>query len=178
VNSEINQSEEMMEQAENGPIAELSLEEVQQKLEEEQKKSADYLDRVKRVQADFQNLKRRTENERASLNIEARERLLVKVLPIVDDFERALQSLPEGLKGEPWINGVSLIERKLKVLLDQEGVSEIPANDAEFDPRLHEAVDHDPESAGEKDYVSAVYQKGYRMGEKIIRPAIVKVGRR
>ena len=178
MSSEINQTEEVFDGNADGATPEVSVEELQKQLEEERKKSAEYLDSYQRSRADFLNLKRRTENERATLSAEAREKLLVRLLPIVDDFERALQNLPEGLKNEPWISGVSLIEKKLKTLLEQEGVSEVPAKDAEFDPRVHEAVQHDEESQGEKDYVAEVYQKGYKMGDKVIRPAMVKVARK
>jgi molecular chaperone GrpE len=95
----------------------------------------------------------------------------------VDDFERALLNVPENLKGEAWLNGVNMIEKKLKSFLEQENVSEIPAEGQEFDPRVHDAVHRDEESTGEKDVVQAVYQKGYKLGDKVIRPAVVKVGR-
>ncbi len=178
MSSDINQAEELNQQEVNGETAEdLSFEQLQRQLAEEQKKAVEYLDSFQRARADFQNLKRRTDNERLTLSSEVREKLLVKLLPIVDDFERALQNVPEALQNEPWINGVSLIEKKLKTLLDQEGVSVIDATNAEFDPRLHEAVQHD-DLGGTTDYVAATYAKGYRMGDKVIRPAMVKVERK
>lgn len=156
---------------------EVSVEQLKQQLAEEQKKSAASYDKFVRARADYENLKRRTEAERFKLNSEIRERVLMKILPIVDDFERALQNLPENLKDEAWINGVNLIEKKLKGFLEQENVSEIPAEGQEFDPHYHDAVHRDEESAGDKDVVQAVYQKGYKLGDKVIRPAVVKVGR-
>lgn len=178
--SDINQTEEVLDQNADGTAQEqsqASVEELQKLLAEEQKKAADFKDRWQRSFADFQNLKRRTDNERASLSSEAREKLLVKILPIVDDFERALQNVPEEMKNTPWLNGVSLIEKKLKTLLDQEGVAEIPSLNEEFNPRLHEAVQH-TETEGDKDFVAEVYQKGYKMGDKVIRPSMVRVERR
>lgn len=159
------------------PQEELSVEELQQQLAEEQKKSAASYDNFVRARADYENLKRRTETERGKLNAEIREKVLVKILPIVDDFERALQNVPENLKGEAWLSGVTMIEKKLKTFLEQENVSEIPAEGQEFDPRVHDAVHRDEESTGDKDVVQAVYQKGYKLGDKVIRPAVVKVGR-
>ncbi len=156
---------------------EVSVELLQQQLVEEQKKSATSYDNFVRARADYENLKRRTEAERLKLNAEIREKMLVKILPVVDDFERALQSLPENLKSEAWINGVNMIEKKLKNFLEQENVSELPAEGQEFDPRFHDAVQRDEESSGDKDVVQAVYQKGYKLGDKVIRPAVVKVGR-
>ncbi len=76
------------------------------------------------------------------------------------------------------MNGVSLIEKKLKTFLEQEGVTVIPAQDAEFDPRFHEAVQKDDSTSGNTEYVSEVYQKGYKLGDKVIRPAAVKVAHR
>ncbi|MBN9387776.1 MAG: nucleotide exchange factor GrpE [Chloroflexi bacterium] len=159
------------------PQEELSVEELKQQLAEEQKKTATHYDNFVRARADYENLKRRTEAERAKLNSEIREKVLVRILPVVDDFERALQNVPENLKGEAWLNGVNMIEKKLKTFLEQENVSEIPAEGQEFDPRVHDAVHRDEESTGDKDVVQAVYQKGYKLGDKVIRPAVVKVGR-
>jgi len=156
---------------------ELSVEQLQQQLADEQQKSAANFDQFVRARADYENLKRRTEGERAKLNLEIRERVLVKVLTIVDDFERALQNVPENLRDEPWISGITLIEKKLKTFLEQENISEIPAQGQEFDPYFHDAVHRDEESSGDKDVVQAVYQKGYKLGDKVIRPAVVKVGR-
>lgn len=152
-------------------------EQLRQMLADVQKKSNEHLESWQRSRADFVNLKRRTEQEKTNLSAEARERLLMRILPVVDDFERALQTLPENLKSEPWLNGVTLIEKKLKTLLEQENVSEIPADGQEFNPRFHEAVQKDEESEGEKEVVTAVYQKGYKLGDKVIRAAVVKVGR-
>lgn len=159
-------------------LSNASSEQLQQLLEQEQSKSKEYLDAFQRSRADFLNLKRRTDQERGTLSAEAKEKLILRLLPIVDDFERALANLPENLKGEAWVNGVGLIEKKLKNLLDQENVTEIPAQDTEFNPHLHQAVHHDENAEGEKDWVTAVYQKGYKLGDKIIRPAMVEVGRK
>ena len=158
-------------------VEEESVEQLRQQLAEEQKKSAEYLDSWQRSRADFLNLKRRTEQERLNLSAEARSKIIIKILPVVDDFERALQTIPEAIKNDPWINGVTLIEKKLKTLLDQEMVTEIPAEGQEFDPRVHEAVQKDEDGEGDKEYVTAVYQKGYKLGDKVIRAAVVKVGR-
>lgn len=184
VSSEINANEEAVNangqtDSADSPaqVEEGSLEQLSQKLADEQKKAAEYLDSWQRSRADFINLKRRTEQERASLSAEARSKIIVKLLPVVDDFERALQTVPEAFKNDPWINGVTLIEKKLKTLLDQEMVTEIPAEGQEFDPRVHEAVQKDEDGEGDKEYVTAVYQKGYKLGDKVIRAAVVKVGR-
>ena len=125
-----------------------------------------------------EQLRQLVEQERTNIGTEARERVFKKLLPIVDDFERAINNTPENLKGEAWVSGVTLIESKLKKLLDQEGVEEVPSHDTEFNPHIHEAVARDEESEGNTDWVTEVYQKGYKMGDKVIRPAVVKVGRK
>ena len=187
MSTEINSNEEMLDAAEGvEPTVETSgeqadpetqLDQLRQQLATEQKKATDNLEGWQRARADYENLKRRTQAERNNLSIEARERILVKLLPVVDDFERALQSVPETLKSEPWLNGVAMIEKKLKTLLDQENVSEIVSQGQEFNPHLHEAVQRDEDGDGDKDFVTAVYQKGYKLGDKVIRAAVVKVGR-
>lgn len=180
MSSETNTNEQQSAEQAEGTAAgseELSVEQLRQMLADEQKKSAEYLDNWQRSRADFSNLKRRTEIERSNFAIEAREKLLVRILPIVDDFERALQHVPENLSNEPWISGVTMIDKKFKTLLDQENVAEIPALGEEFDPHVHQAVQRDEESTGDKDVVTEVYQKGYKLGDKVIRPAVVKVGR-
>lgn len=156
----------------------LSQEDLEKLLAAEQKKSTELYDSLQRARADFINLKRRTENEKAGLSNEVKERTLLRLLPTVDDFERALATTPENLKGEPWLNGVKLIEKKLKTFLEQEGIAEVEALDAEFDPRFHEAVQKDDSTTGDKEVVIEVYQKGYKLGDKVIRPAVVKVGHR
>lgn len=158
--------------------ANLSVEELQSRLEQEQKQSKEYLDAFQRARADFLNLKRRTDQERTTISADARERMILRVLPIVDDFERALANVPENLKGEPWVNGVNMIEKKFKTLLEQENITELPALNTEFNPHLHDAVQRDEDAEGEKDWVTDVYQKGYKMGDKVICHAVVKVGRK
>ncbi|HEX2913550.1 MAG TPA: nucleotide exchange factor GrpE [Chloroflexia bacterium] len=177
VKNTADQSEQANGAAEANGAADLSVEELRQKLDEAQKSAAEFKDSMLRARADFANLKRRTEQERANLSAEAREKLLLRIIPVVDDFERALQNVPDNLKGEPWINGVTMIEKKLKTLLEQENVSEIPAEGQEFDPRYHEAVQQE-DGEGDKEVVTAVYQKGYKLGDKVIRAAVVKVGRK
>jgi molecular chaperone GrpE len=155
-----------------------TVEEMEKLLAEEQKKSQTFLESWQRAQADYSNLKRRTDNERASVADEAKEKIIKKILPIIDDFERGLQNVPEELKASPWVTGVAMIDKKFKTFLEQERVSEIPALDQPFNPNVHEAVQIDEDSSGDKDVVSEVYQKGYKIGDKVIRPAVVKVSKK
>jgi molecular chaperone GrpE len=128
-----------------------------------------------RTQADFVNYRRRAEQERADLIRMAEAGLMSDLLPVLDDLERAIASLPSDLRGLTWVDGVLLIERKLDALLEQHGLKPIEALGKEFDPNEHEAVlrDGDP---GEATTVTAELQRGYRLHDRVLRPTLVKVG--
>ncbi len=158
---------------------ETRLQETENRLQEETRRAQEHLELLQRVQADFINFKRRVEQERAEQAKFANSMLILKILPILDDLERAAETVQADLAGLNWVQGVLLIGRKLRAVLEEEGLTKIEAQDAEFDPRLHEAVIYDHESGGEKDRVVAVLQNGYKLHDRVIRPAIVKVaGRR
>jgi len=95
-----------------------------------------------------------------------------KVLPALDDLERALHNRPDG---DAWANGIELIVRKLQTMLDVEGVKRIEAAGAEFDPKFHEAISHEPAEGVASGYIIEVVQNGYVLGERVIRPALVRV---
>lgn len=140
---------------------------------EERAKAERYLSNWQRAQADFQNYKRRTEQEQEERSKFANAMLLLKLLPVVDDLERALDTIPANLAGLTWFDGVRLINRKLQAVLDSEGVSPIEAEGQDFDPRVHEAVLYEP---GDQGKVLQALQKGYQLHDRVIRPAMVKVG--
>lgn len=133
-----------------------------------------FLDQLQRTMADFANYRRRVEQERVLARQLATRDLLQALVPIVDDFERALEAVPAEHRDSPWVEGVELIERKLVGLLEREGVSKIEALGQPFDPALHEAVATEPNN--HDNIVVEVYQQGYRQGEHLLRPAMVKVG--
>ncbi|MER3436708.1 MAG: nucleotide exchange factor GrpE [Chloroflexota bacterium] len=133
-----------------------------------------YLDQLKRSLAEFANYRRRVDQERAQARELATRDLLRALVPIVDDFQRALTAVPDELRHHPWVQGVHLIERKLVALLEREGVTPIDALGKPFDPGLHEAVATEPGST--QNIVVEVYQQGYRHGQHLLRPAMVKVG--
>ena len=133
-----------------------------------------YLDQLQRSRADFANFRRRTEQERAQIREIASHVLLTQFLPVYDDLQRAMAAVPEDARDEPWVQGLALIERKFWNVLDRAGVTPIEAKDQPFDPAFHEAVDSVPGSAGTT--VVDVYQTGYRLGQSLLRPAMVKVG--
>jgi len=143
-------------------------------LEEEKKKAEGYLANWQRAAADFQNYKRRTEQERQEVALLANAALVINILPILDDLERALRNVDAHLAGLTWVDGVRLIYRKLQAILESAGVKEIKTEGQDFDPRYHEAT---MSAEGEEGKVVAEVQRGYLLGERVLRPAMVIVGR-
>ncbi len=153
-----------------GSVGEGSLEKA---LEEEREKADRYLANWQRAEADLMNYKKRTDQEKADLADYARSTLVVSLLPVLDDLERALDNVPEGLEGEPWVDGVRLIYRKLLSALEGAGLCPMVCEGEEFDPNVHEAVMCVP---GEEGRVVEEMQKGYKFCDRVLRPAMVKVG--
>jgi molecular chaperone GrpE len=154
--------------------AELSPEmvEFQKQLAEAQAQAAEYKDGWQRSLADFQNYKRRTDAEKAETYQNAVGNIIRRYLPVLDDIERALAHRPADLA---WVDGIDLIYRKLQAILDAEGVKRIEAEGQPFDPNFHEAVAQEPAEGVESGHVIAVLQNGYMLGERVIRPAQVRV---
>ncbi len=148
---------------------------LQAELEKAQAQAAEYLDGWQRARAEFANYKKRVETEREELRRAGNEALLLKLLPVVDDFERAFQTLPEEPADTPWVNGITMILRKLQVILESEGVVSIEAVGQPFDPQRHEAVIQEETGDHPDGYVIAEVRRGYRLGERVLRPAMVKV---
>jgi len=126
-----------------------------------------------RAQADFTNFKKRSEQEKEVVVKYANAALVRNILPILDDFERAVASLPEDLQGNSWIDGMKIIERKLRSTLESQGLSPIKAVGEPFDPRFHDAVRQD---VGPEGIVVAEAVKGYKFLDRVIRPSQVAVG--
>ncbi|HKZ50802.1 MAG TPA: nucleotide exchange factor GrpE [Dehalococcoidia bacterium] len=143
-------------------------------LEEERQKAQGYLDNWRRAAADLQNYKRRTEQEREDVARLANASLIFNLLPVLDDFQRAFHSLDVRLVGLTWFDGIRLIQRKLWLALEAAGVREIPTDGQEFDPRYHEAI---MQAEGDEGKILAEVQKGYMLGDRVLRPALVVVGR-
>lgn len=127
----------------------------------------------KRAAADLANYKRRVEQERAEQQRLARAALVLSILPVHDDFARAVETLDEALAGDGWVQGVLAIQRKLAALLESMGVEEVPAAGQPFDPSRHEAVARAP---GPDNVCLDVAQRGYSLDGGLIRPALVVVG--
>jgi molecular chaperone GrpE len=131
-----------------------------------------YLDHLKRVTADFENYRKRTARDQQSLVARAAERLVRELLPVLDDLERALQAAEEHEEAK-LEEGVRLVHRQLAETLRKEGLEEVPT-DGTFDPHVHEALLAQPAEA-ESGTILEVLQKGYRLGDRVLRPARVVV---
>ena len=143
-------------------------------LEQAETRAAEYLDSLQRERAAFQNYKRRVERERDEQAQAVAASVLLKLLPTLDDFYRAMDAARDAERDE-WVDGVTLILRKFERFLEDQGVTEIEALGAPFDPAYHEALGIDPGSDAESGTVTQVLQRGYRYGERVLRPAMVRV---
>jgi len=142
-------------------------------LAEEKARAETNLDGWQRTQADFINYKRRSEQEKEEIGKFANAILMLNLLPILDDLERAFTSVPPRLAKHNWVDGVRLIERKLQASLEAQGLSQIKALGEPFDPNLHEAV---MQGKGKENIVVDELQKGYKLHDRVIRPSRVVVG--
>lgn len=160
--------------AESDNVEQLSaeMESLKKKLAEAEAKSSEYRDSWMRSQAEFQNYKKRLERDNELTYVTMKGDIIKKVLPALDDLERALQNRPAN---DPWANGIELIARKLQNVLESEGIKRIEAEGREFDPNFHEAISHEPGDGIKSGFVISVVQNGYMLGERVIRPALVRV---
>jgi molecular chaperone GrpE len=143
-------------------------------LQQEKEEAQRFLANWQRAEADFVNYKRRVEQERGEAMRIANAVLIINILPVLDDLERALTSLDIRLVGLTWFDGIRLIYRKLQLVLENAGVSQIEAEGQPFDPRFHEAVMY---GEGEEGKVVAEVQRGYKLHDRVLRPAMVIVGK-
>jgi len=145
----------------------------------EEPAAPDYKADLQRMAADFSNYRKRNEAERLEFAKYAKADVITKLLDVLDGYDRALASMPDDLKGQPgntWVEGLGLVERKLRSILEGEGLEAIDSMGTLFDPYLHEAVAH-VESDRPEGTIIAEHQKAYRLNEKIIRPALVSVAK-
>ncbi len=147
---------------------------LERELAETRAKAEEHLYNWQRSAADFSNFKRRTDDERAQMSQFTNAVLIGKLLGVLDDFDRALESVPAEAH-DPWIEGVKLVERKLRNVLESEGVTPIEAIGQPFDPNLHEAVAHEETADHPDNAVIGEVQRGYRLHDRLIRPSLVRV---
>ena len=156
----------------DGEQLKAQVEALQTQLAEVESKAFEYKDGWARSQAEFQNYKKRIERDNELTYASMKGDIIKKVLPALDDLERALQNRPAD---DAWASGIDLIVRKLQNILESEGVKRIEVNGAAFDPNFHEAISHEPSEDVESGHVIAVVQNGYMLGERVMRPALVRV---
>ena len=163
---------ETVELSENEKQLQAEIEALQTQLEEAQEKAAENLDCWQRSQAEFINYKNRVQRDREMDYLSMKGDIIKKILPVLDDLERSLAHRPED---NSWANGMELIARKFQNILESEGVKRMEAAGQPFDPNFHEAISSEPNEEVESGHVIEVVQNGYMLGERVIRPAMVRV---
>jgi molecular chaperone GrpE len=161
--------------AEVQPVAGVSGEEydaLKKRLDDAQAQAAEYKDGWQRAVAEFSNYRKRVERENGEVYQNAVANIIKRYLPVLDDMERALAARPADLA---WAEGIDLIYRKLQSILEAEGIKRIEAEGQPFDPNIHEAISQEPSPDHESGTVIGVVRNGYMLGERIIRPAMVRV---
>jgi molecular chaperone GrpE len=148
---------------------------LERELEDARRSDAEHRSNWHRSAADFANYKRRTDEERSTLMQFSNAVLIGKLLGVVDDLDRALEAVPTEEAHDPWVEGVQLVERKLRNVLESEGVTPIEAVGQPFDPNLHEAVVHEETADHPDHHVIGELQRGYRLHDRVIRPSLVRV---
>jgi molecular chaperone GrpE len=148
-----------------------------EELEAVRRKSEEYLDGWQRARAEFANYKKRVEREQALVYQNATGSIVRRYIEILDDLERALKNRPNDGEGAAWSDGIELIYRKLLSYLEAEGVKKMEAEGQFFDPNLHEAITQEDSDHYESGQVIEVVQPGYFIGDRVLRPAMVRVAR-
>jgi molecular chaperone GrpE len=175
------QEEETLAEDETAPPEEAifpeDVEALQQELLEWQAKAEEYLDGWQRQRADFANYKKRVERDQAQAYQSAAASISKRFLDVLDDLDRALANRPQEGDGAAWAEGVELVYRKFAAVLEAEGVKPMEAQGAYFDPNLHEALSNEDSPDHDSGQIIAVVKNGYVMGDKVLRPALVRVAK-
>jgi len=150
----------------------MELAELTKKLEEAEAKVAEHRDGWLRSQAEFVNYKNRIQRDAETQRVNMKGDIIQKLLPVLDDLELALKNRPAD---EAWSSGIELIARKFQSVLESEGVKRIDAEGKPFNPNYHEAISNEPSEEVESGHVIAIVRNGYVIGERVIRPALVRV---
>jgi molecular chaperone GrpE len=153
------------------------IEALQQELLAAQLKANEHLDGWLRSQAEFSNYKKRVERDRDQARQNVISSVVKRYLEIGDDLERALKKRPTEGEGASWAEGIELVYRKLQSALEAEGVKVLDTQGQLFDPNCHEAISHEDSSDHQSGQIIEVVQPGYTIGERVIRPALVRVAR-
>lgn len=164
-------------EAESAPAEAIAEEDLQTKLDELEKKANEYLEGWQRARAEFANYKKRVEREQAQTYQLASSTVLKKFLDVVDDLERALKNCPPEIATTEWAQGIELIYRKVLSIMEAEGVTKMEAEGQQFDPNLHEAISHEEVEGYPEGQIIEVVKQGYLVGDRVLRPAMVRVAR-
>ncbi len=148
-----------------------------EELDDMRQKVDEFSDGWQRERAEFANYRKRVERDREMEKQNSKIDIIKKYLAVNDDFERAMKNIPQESVQAAWLEGLQLINQKLKTLLDGEGITAIPAENKAFDPVLHEAISHEENPDFESGQIIEVVQKGYTIGDRVIRPALVRVAK-
>ena len=146
---------------------------MEEKLEQAQKQAKDNLDKYIRQLAEFENFRKRSNSEKTAMYSNGVRDTVEKLLPVIDNFERAVEAADD--KEDPMYKGVEMILKQFMEILENLGVKEIPSKGEPFDPNVHSAVMHIDDESCDENVVVEVFQKGYTLGDKVIRPSMVKV---
>lgn len=157
------------------PLQEMEALSLEQQLADAQQQRQECFDVLLRAQADFLNYKRRAGQEQTEARVAAQQELLEALLPVLDDLGRALEAAPAEMDQQPWVQGIYLVARRLKMLLQQVGVRQIGLLGEPFDPHLHEAIMTERRSDVPEGTVVHVTRPGYTLVDRVIRPAQVVV---
>ena len=150
---------------------------LQHELEQATAQAQEYLEGWQRARAEFANYKKRVARDQEDARMRIAADTLMKYLGVIDDLERALKERPDDGEAAAWAEGIELIYRKMSGVLETEGVEVIDAEGENFDPTMHEAISHDESEEHEEGEVIEVVQPGYRLGERVLRPAMVRVAK-
>ena len=153
------------------------IESLKQALESSHAKSEEYLDGWQRSRAEFANYKKRVEREQAQLYQTTAGVIIKRYLDIVDDLERALNNRPQEGEGAVWAEGIDLIYRKFLSILETEGIKPMEAQGKQFDPNQHEALSSEDSDEYQSGQIIEVLKQGYSQGDRVLRPALVRVAR-
>lgn len=171
-------AEAVSETAPEEAAAAARLAELESRLVEAERKAAENLDNFQRSQAAFANFRKRAEAEQMTMRKVANAALLTRLLPVLDDFRRAFQALPSELRGNAWVEGVALIQRKVAAILEVEDVKLIAVKPGDsFDPLFHQAILHQEVAGYEEGQIITEVEQGYLLGDRVLRPSMVVVAK-
>jgi molecular chaperone GrpE len=155
--------------------------ELAEELQQAQGKAKEFFEGWQRERADFANYKRRVDRDQQTLAQNIKGDVIKKYLSVLDDLERAMKNRPTDSSADntavSWANGIELIVRKLQAILEAEGVRRIPAETEEFNPTRHEAITYEDSPNHKSGEIIEVVQQGYTLGDRVLRPALVRVAR-